>query len=166
MSPNPAGKPPPTSALRAEHGKFLATINALGERLEKLHEHTTLEQMALARDVVDFVKRQIVPHARAEDYSLYPATDWAAGEGSHVTEVARFEHQLVLRRLEALEQAISKGAPAGKLMHLAYGTLGLIAAHFTTTDEVLLPYLDKAFDTERFEREVLSPLRTERAAKR
>ena len=166
MSPAPSAKPLPTAALRAEHGKLLATIHALGERLEKLHEQTTLDQMTLARDVVDFVKRQIVPHARAEEYSLYPATDWAAGEGSKVTEIPRFEHQLVQRRLEALEKAISGGAPPGKLMHISYGILGLVAAHFTTTDEVLLPYLDKAFDTERFEREVLSPLRAERAAKR
>jgi len=166
MSPNPTAKSQPTASLRAEHGKFLATINALGERLEKLHEHGTLEQLGLAREVVDFVRRQINPHAHAEEYSLYPATDWAAGEGSKITEIARFQHQLVGRRLAALEKAISQGAPPGKLMHLSYGILGLIAAHFTTTDEVLLPYLDKAFDTERFEREVLSPLRAERAAKR
>ncbi|MEK7348034.1 MAG: hemerythrin domain-containing protein [Candidatus Eisenbacteria bacterium] len=156
----------PTESLREEHGKFLAAIHALGERLEKLHEQTTLEQLSLARDVVDLVKRQIAPHARAEEYSLYPAADWAAGEGSKLTELARFEHQLVAQRLDALEKAISKGAPPGKLMHLSYGILGLVAAHFTTTDEVLLPYLDKAFDTERFEKEVLSPLRAERAAKR
>jgi len=166
MNPEAAGKPLPTASLREEHGKLLATINALGERLEKLHEQTTLEQMSLARDVTDFVKRQIAPHARAEEYSLYPAADWAAGEGSKLTELARFEHKLVGRQLEALEKAISKGAPPGKLMHLSYGILGLVAAHFTTTDEVLLPYLDKAFDAERFEKEVLSPLRAERAAKR
>jgi len=166
MTLNPPGKPKATESLHAEHGKLLATIHALGERLEKLHEHPTLEQMSIARDVVDFVKRQFVSHARAEEYSLYPAADWAAGEGSKLTEMARFEHQLVGRRLEALEKAISQGVPPGKLMNLSYSLLGLVAAHFTTTDEVLLPYLDKAFDAERFEREVLSPLRTERAAKR
>ena len=166
MMPDAAGKASPTAALRTEHGKLLAAIHALGERLEKLPEAPTLEQMSLARDVVDFVKRQIAPHARAEEYSLYPAADWAAGEGSKLTEIARFEHALVGRRLEALEKAVSQGAPAGKLMHLSYGLLGLISAHFTTTEEVLLPYLDKAFDADRFEREVLTPLKTERAAKR
>ncbi|HEY6572373.1 MAG TPA: hemerythrin domain-containing protein [Candidatus Eisenbacteria bacterium] len=166
MTPEATGKPLPTASLREEHGKILAAVHALGERLEKLHEQTTLEQMTLARDVVDFMKRQIVPHTRAEEYSLYPAADWAAGEGSKLTELARFEHQLVGRRLDALEKAISKGAPPGKLMHLSYGLLGLVAGHFTTTEEVLLPYLDKAFDPERFEKEVLSPLRAERAAKR
>lgn len=166
MSPAPTGKPLATASLRAEHGKLLAAVHALGERLEKLHEHPTLDQLSMARDVVDFVKRQIAPHARAEEYSLYPAADWAAGEGSKVSEVPRFEHQLVGRRLDALEKAISQGAPPGRLMALSYGILGLVAAHFTTTEEVLLPYLDKAFDAERFEREVLTPLRTERAAKR
>jgi hypothetical protein len=166
MTPTPSGKSLPTASLRTEHGKLLAAANALGERLEKLHEATTLDQMSLARDVVDFVKRQIDPHARAEEYSLYPAADWAAGETSKLTEVPRFEHALVGRRLAALEKAISQGATPGKLMHLSYAILGLVSAHFTTTDEVLLPYLDKAFDTERFEREVLSPLRAERAAKR
>ena len=68
MTPEATGKPIPTAPLREEHGKILAAVHALGERLEKLHEQTTLEQMSLARDVVDFVKRQIVPHARAEEY--------------------------------------------------------------------------------------------------
>ena len=166
MSPEPTGKPLATASLRAEHGKILAGVLALSERLEKLHEQTTLEQMSTARDVVDFLKRQVVAHTRAEEYSLYPAADWAAGEGSKLTELARFEHQLMVSRLAALEKAISKGAPPGKLMHLSYAILGLVAAHFTTTDEILLPYLDKAFDAARFEKEVLSPLRAERAIKR
>ena len=51
-------------------------------------------------------------------------------------------------------------------MHLSYGILALIAAHFQATEEVILPYLDRAFDGPRFEKEVLSPLRAERAAKR
>jgi hypothetical protein len=67
----------------------------MGERLETLHEHATLEQLALARDVVDLVKRQLVPHLAAEEYSLYPAADWAAGEGSKLTETARHEHVIV-----------------------------------------------------------------------
>jgi hypothetical protein len=138
----------------------------MGERLETLHEHATLEQLALARDVVDLVKRQLVPHLAAEEYSLYPAADWAAGEGSKLTETARHEHVIVGRRLETLEKAIAKGAAPGVLMHLSYGLLGLLAAHFRTTEEVVLPYLDKAFDAARFEREVLTSLRADRAAKR
>jgi hypothetical protein len=51
-------------------------------------------------------------------------------------------------------------------MHLSYGILGLVAAHFVVTEEVILPYLDKAFDTARFEKEVLNPLRETRKTKR
>ncbi|HEX7077065.1 MAG TPA: hemerythrin domain-containing protein [Candidatus Eisenbacteria bacterium] len=157
---------PATASLRAEHAKLTAALRALSERLEKLHEQTTLDQMSMAREVLDFVRRQIAPHARAEEYTLYPAADWASGEGSKLTEAARFEHQLVQRRVEALEKAIAAGSPPGKLMHLSYGILSLIAAHFVVTDEVILPYLDKAFDAARFEKEVMTPLRVERGAKR
>ena len=83
-----------------------------------------------------------------------------------MTEIPRFEHGLIVRRCQALEKAVSAGSSAGKLMHLSYGILGLIAAHFAVTDEVILPYLDKAFDAARFEKEVLTPLRVERSAKR
>jgi hemerythrin-like domain-containing protein len=158
--------PVSTSALRAEHEKMLKTLHALAERIEKLGEQTTPLQMEQAREVLEFVRRHVAPHARAEEYTLYPAADWAAGEGSRITEVPRFEHQLVTRRCEALDKAIQQGAPAGKLMHLCYSILGLIAAHFVTTEEVLLPYLDKAFDAGRFEKEVMTPLRAERGAKR
>src|SRR5215831_80732 len=158
--------PRPTDSLRAEHARLLATLHGLGERIEKLHEEATLDQLALAREVITFVNRNVAPHARAEEYTLYPAADWAAGEGSHLTDIARYEHQIVSRRCQALEKAISAGVPAGKLMHLCYGILGLVAAHFEVTEGVLLPYLDKAFDSTKFEKEVLTPLRVERSAKR
>jgi hemerythrin-like domain-containing protein len=156
----------PTDSLRAEHVRLLNTLHALGQRIEKLYESGTMDQLALAREVIDFVQRQVIPHARAEEYTLYPAADWAGGEGSRMTEVPRYEHGLIVRRCQALEKAISAGSPAGKLMHLCYGTLGLIASHFQATEEVILPYLDRAFDAARFEKEVLTPLRVERSAKR
>lgn len=145
---------------------LMSRVQALGERVERLHEQTTLDQLSLAREVVDFVRRQVAPHARAEEYTLYPAADWAAGEGSKLTEPVRFEHVLVSRRCEALEKAVAAGAASGKLMHLCYGILGLVAAHFVVTEEVILPYLDKAFDIARFEKEVLNPLRETRKTKR
>lgn len=155
--------PRSTASLRAEHEKLLASVHAIAERVEKLGEQTLPQQMEQAREVLDFVRKQIAPHARAEEFTLYPAADWAAGEGSRVTEVPRFEHQLVVRRCEALDKAIQEGSSAGRLMHLCYSILGLVAAHFVATEEVLLPYLDKAFDQARFEKEVLSPLRIRRA---
>jgi hypothetical protein len=155
-----------TGALRAEHEKLLGSLHAIAERVEKLSEQTTPQQMALAREVLDFVRRQVVPHARAEEYTLYPAVDWAAGESSRITEVPRFEHKLIVARCDALDKAIGAGAHGGRLMHLCYSILGLVAAHFVTTEEVLLPYLDKAFDQARFEKEVLTPLRMERGQKR
>ncbi|HTM01243.1 MAG TPA: hemerythrin domain-containing protein [Candidatus Omnitrophota bacterium] len=156
----------PTASLRAEHATIMSKVQALAERIETLHEQTTLDQFSTAREVVDFVRRQIAPHAHAEEYTLYPAADWAAGEGSKLTEPVRFEHVLVSRRCDALEKAIGAGAAPGKLMHLCYGILGLVAAHFVVTEEVILPYLDKAFDGPRFEKEVLTPLRETRKTKR
>src|SRR5882672_9909916 len=151
-----------TGALRAEHEKILASVRAHAEQVEKLHEQPTPQQMAIARELLEYVRKQVAPHARAEEYTLYPAADWAAGEGSHLTEVPRFEHQLVTRSCEALDKAIQAGSTPGRLMHLCYSILGLVAAHFVTTEEVLFPYLDKAFDAARFEKEVLTPLRVER----
>lgn len=156
----------PTAPLRAEHATMMARVQALAERIETLHEQKTLDQLSTAREVVEFIRRQVAPHAHAEEYTLYPAADWAAGEGSRLTEPVRFEHVLVSRRCEALEKAIAAGAAPGKLMHLCYGILGLVAAHFVVTEEVVLPYLDKAFDAARFEKEVLTPLRETRKTKR
>jgi hemerythrin-like domain-containing protein len=166
MSQETKGAPRSTASLRDEHRKMLEALNAVGARVERLHELPTVEQMSLAREVLEFVRRQITPHARAEEYTLYPAADWAAGENSKLTEAVRYEHTLVAARCQALEQAITQGAAPGRLMHLSYGILGLVAAHFKVTEEVILPYLDKAFDAARFEKEVLSPLRVERSAKR
>lgn len=145
---------------------MLGALQAIGARVERLHELPTVEQMYLAREVLEFVRRQIAPHARAEEYTLYPAADWAAGENSKLTETVRCEHNLLTARCQALEQAIAQGAAPGRLMHLSYAVLSLIGAHFKVTEDVILPYLDKAFDVARFEKEVLTPLRVERSAKR
>src|SRR5262245_35322652 len=165
-APKPAPKVLSTGALREEHKRILVSLHALGERLENLHELPLPQQLSQAREVLDFVAKQIAPHARAEEYTLYPAADWAAGEGSHLTEVPRYEHKLVQDRCQLLEKAIAQGAAPGRLMHLSYGILGLIASHFRVTDDVILPYLDKAFDAARFEKEVLIPRRVERSAER
>ena len=164
--PKPATGPKPTASLRTEHASIITRLNGLAERLETLHESATLDQLALAREVLDFVAKNVAPHARAEEYTLYPAADWAAGEGSHLTETTRFEHQLVAKRCQALEKEISAGAAAGRLMPHCYDILSLIVAHFQVTEQVILPYLDKAFDEARFEKEVLTPLRVERNVKR
>jgi hypothetical protein len=166
MSPDPAPAAVSTAALREEDKKLMQALQAVGERVERLHELPTVEQMALAREVLEFVRRQIAPHERAEEYTLYPAADWAAGENSRLTEALRFEHRIVASRCEALEKAVQQGVAPGKLMHLCYAILGLVAAHFKVTEAVVLPYLDKAFDAARFEKEVLTPLRVERSAKR
>jgi hypothetical protein len=158
--------PRSTQPLRAEHEKMLASLHAIAERVETLGELPTTQQMGLAREVLEFVRKQVVPHTRAEEYTLYPAADWAAGEGSHITDVPRFEHQLIARRCDALDKAIQAGSTPGRLMHLCYSILGLIAAHLVTTEEVVFPYIDKAFDPARFEKEVMTPLRVERGAKR
>jgi len=164
--PAAASAPKPTAPLRTEHASILTRLHSLAERIEKLHESATLDQMSLAREVLEFVAKNVSPHARAEEYTLYPAADWAAGEGSKLTETVRYEHQIVAKRCQALEKEISAGAPAGRLMHHCYSILSLVTAHFQVTEQVLLPYLDKAFDTARFEKEVLTPLRVERSVKR
>jgi len=55
----------PTDSLRAEHARLLTTLQGLGERIEKMHEEATLDQLALAREVLAFVSRNVAPHARA-----------------------------------------------------------------------------------------------------
>src|SRR6266850_752374 len=90
-----ASVPKPTASLRTEHASIMTRLNGLAERIEKLHESATLDQMSLAREVLDFVNKNVAPHARAEEYTLYPAADWAAGEGSHLTETARFEQEVL-----------------------------------------------------------------------
>src|SRR5574342_303547 len=93
--------PRSTASLRAEHEKIIASLRAIAGRIETLHEQTTPQQMIMAREVLEFVRKQIAPHARAEEYTLYPAADWAAGEGSKLTEAVRYEHQLVTARCKA-----------------------------------------------------------------
>ena len=133
----------------------------LGEGLEHpripapLLEHLRrrLDEIPLGRDARDGLPLLVSAEHRVEQVSEL------VEEG---TDVAEFHEAGIARRCEALDKAIQEGASSGRLMHLCYAILGLVAAHFVSTEEVLLPYLDKAFDQTRFEKEVLSPLRVRR----
>ena len=73
------------------------------------------------------MRRQVAPHAHAESTRSTRQRTGRGGDGSKLTEAVRFEQVLVARRCEALEKAVGAGAAPGKLMHLCYGILGLVA---------------------------------------
>ena len=72
--PSEPSKPnqPSTSALRAEHKEILASLKAVAERVETLHEQTTPQQMLVAREVLEFVRKQIAPTPEGRSTRFIP----------------------------------------------------------------------------------------------
>ena len=134
---------------------MMARVQALAERIETLHGEDARSALDGSRG--GRVHPPAGRPARPRRGIHLPRRRLGRRGRIKLTEPVRFEHVLVSRRCEALEKAIAAGAAPGKLMHLCYGILGLVAAHFVVTEEVVLPYLDKAFDAARFEK-VLTPL--------
>ena len=64
----------PTAPLRAEHATMMARVQALAERIETLHEQKTLDQLSTAREVVEFIRRQVAPRPRRGIHATPPPT--------------------------------------------------------------------------------------------
>lgn len=138
-----------TESLRAEH-------RLLEPQIEELSHTATWMATApvpvvrekLAR-ALEFLRHHLVPHALAEEETLYPAVEGAM-QAPGATETMRRDHGEVLRRVEALEQlrdSIDETLTETQRDHLAgalHGLHAIVSLHFAKEEEIYLPILDRA----------------------
>ena len=92
-------------AVRQHHA---ALAGALGLRTEALFSAASRRDPSAARtarqDLVDWCERELVPHARAEEQSMYPAAR-ATVEGRLLVEAMLGEHEVIARLLHEVAAA-------------------------------------------------------------
>lgn len=140
--------PAPTPADAAEdavaaqmvvrHHRELAT--GLDERVEAcLHlvEDEYLIRAEQARvDLLAFLRQELIPHARAEEQTLYPAAA-ARPEGAALVEGMLGEHRAIIELVGELSEAPSLVRAAGAARAVA----ALFAVHLAKENDLVLPML-------------------------
>jgi iron-sulfur cluster repair protein YtfE (RIC family) len=139
---------PVTEPLRAEHRELLPQIDELAHTatwIPTAPAPVVREKLAHA---LDFLRHHVVPHALAEEETLYPAVEGAM-RAPGATETMRRDHIEVLRRVDALEQLrdeideVPTEAQRDQLAAALHGLHAIIALHFAKEEEVYLPILDR-----------------------
>jgi hemerythrin-like domain-containing protein len=143
-----------TQPLRDEHKTLYPQVETLRLAGDVVNESLT----SLAHDKIEqsynFLTRQLIPHAQAEDKALYPVVQKVLGtpqatatmSRDHV-EVERLTQELGTLRVHRTQLSITFDQ-AMALRRVLYGLYALVKLHFAKEEEIYLPLLDSKLTAE------------------
>jgi iron-sulfur cluster repair protein YtfE (RIC family) len=125
-----------------EHLEIRAHLSHLRELAIALPEldEATASQGATA--VLDFLRNVLLPHASAEEASLYPTIDRLVGIGA--TQTMTLDHQAIASMIEQLGTAVSADAgPASRadMQRLLFVLEAFVVTHLWKEDTAYVPLL-------------------------
>jgi iron-sulfur cluster repair protein YtfE (RIC family) len=137
-----------TQPLRDEHKELLPHIESLRLAGDAVNESLTSSAHAGIDEAYNFLTRQLIPHAQAEEKALYPMVQKAMGAAQatatmsrdHI-EVDRLTQELGSLRVHRSQLSITF-EQARALRRVLYGLYALVKVHFAKEEEIYLPLLD------------------------
>jgi iron-sulfur cluster repair protein YtfE (RIC family) len=152
-----SGKELVTQPLRDEHKELLPNIEALataGDAVGVAPRDKLVEQVHAS---YEFLSKQLIPHAVAEDKVLYVEVDRLIGSDvkTQATDTMVRDHEEVgalTEKLEALATKLHDGEltteDEQELRQVLYALNGIVGLHFAKEEEVYLPLLDRELSPE------------------
>lgn len=138
--------------LRREHRELRPHVEALRRVADLVGTVPPGELDSMLDDSLTFLTHHLVPHARAEEATLYPMVDKAVGAGATATMWREHEEVGTLtRELSDLREELRAGEAverlANDLRRVLYGLHALVTVHFAEEEEVYLPVLEEQLTT-------------------
>jgi iron-sulfur cluster repair protein YtfE (RIC family) len=138
-----------TQPLRDEHKELYPYVDGLRQAGNLVNESLTSQAHAKIEECYEFLTRQLIPHAQAEDKALYPVIQKIMGaeqatatmSRDHV-EVGRLTEELGTLRVHRSQLSITS-IQAMALRRVLYGLYALVKLHFAKEEEIYLPLLDE-----------------------
>jgi iron-sulfur cluster repair protein YtfE (RIC family) len=135
-----------TEPLRAEHAQLLPRLESLPKAALAV-EGRDDEASAAVDTALGFLRDFLIPHAEAEDATLYPMVEQVMNAPGATATMSR-DHLEVVRLTADLQRARNSlhGAPdpdpRHELQRILYGLYAIIQLHFAKEEEVYLSLLD------------------------
>lgn len=135
--------------LEHEHSRVRSGLAALQEVLADPHLRTRPEAIDRTARTLQWLRRDVLPHAAWEEAWLFPRIDTTAGT-PWATRLLRFEHEQIRELATALENAFVAaearwGQDAAFQLAIAMARLeALISAHLAQEQWFVRPLLDRA----------------------
>jgi iron-sulfur cluster repair protein YtfE (RIC family) len=144
--------------LRDEHKEMLPQIEHIRTVADSVGEVSLSALRQAVDEVREFLTFQLIPHARAEDQTLYPTIGKILGapqatatmRRDHI-EVGRLSDELASIRLQIAGKTLGD-TEARALRRVLYGLYALIKVHFAKEEEIYIPILEEGLNTQEAQR--------------
>lgn len=155
---NDAPKPSTThelsDAIRAHHRSLAETLNTYASDVEAgVADLDATNLSALFNGLTDFLSGELLPHARGEDQTLYPALDPIIREHGSPTATMRVDHEFIAEYARQIDETIravrsaserDRGQLTQRLARLVAQLQAIFAMHLAKEERVYLPLVEQA----------------------
>ena len=146
------------NALRQEHNELLPRIEQIKQVADLVDRAPVNELGSQIEEAEGFLRRDLTPHAKAEEDVLYRAYDqvanspWATDtmRRDHAT-IAGLSEELAHQRSRLVKNALTTQQKQD-LRRILYGLYTLIKQHFSHEEDLLLPRIEAAVTQEAADR--------------
>ena len=150
--PEPEPAPDVAALILDEHAELLPHLEHLAGLAAESEELPPAELRTRLEGVIGFLQDGLLPHAREEERSIYPAVAQVLRAVGGATRTMTIDHRFVAEMVGALE-AIARGpldaAGRERSRRLLYGLRALLEVHFTKENEAYVPLLERLSPAER-----------------
>ena len=135
-----------------EHGGLFPQLEHLGSLAS---EATSLGEVELRRrlsEMLAFLRDGLLPHAREEEASVYPAAEKLLRAVGGATRSMSIDHRFVGQMVDdlgSLGEGVLSSESKESIRRLLYGLQALLQVHFTKENEVYVPLLSRLSPAER-----------------
>jgi len=135
-----------------EHAGLFPHLDDLGSLAAEVTTLGEGELRTRLRDVLTFLRDGLLPHAREEEVSVYPAAEKLLRAVGGATRTMSIDHRFVgemVEELGGLGEGLLSRANKECIRRLLYGLQALLQVHFTKENEVYVPLLNRLSPSER-----------------
>jgi iron-sulfur cluster repair protein YtfE (RIC family) len=126
---------------RHDHAQLREHVDHIRLAAREIPTLSPDERSALAARIVDFLRGTLAPHAKEEEWGLYPEIARLLGNPRATATMAR-DHEAIRERTAELEIADPEDGP--RLQELLYGLHALISVHLWKEEVEYLPLLEQS----------------------
>lgn len=128
-------------AVEQHHAQLAGTLAALGEGLVAAAVGgDRSEAVAARRRLAEWCQRELVPHAIAEEQTLYPAA-WATLDGRLLVEAMMAEHQVITGLVRSLGDADADAEDPVRAAANAVALRAVFESHLAKENDLVIPLL-------------------------
>ena len=142
-----------SAAIRAHHRALAETLDSFVADAEASTTGHAAQLTELLNGFTDFLSGELLPHARGEEQSLYPALDPIIREHGSPTATMRVDHEYIadyVRQISDTARSLRSASERDRqplvrqLARLAIQLQGLFAVHLAKEERVYLPLVEQA----------------------